>query len=61
MEDVGTWYRWKSGLERLVGYIEWSACGFEGLIGPLCDFGFEDWWVVLCCGGNVILWSSVGR
>ena len=30
VEDVGTWYRWKSGFGRTVGYIEclWF-CGLD--------------------------------
>ena len=30
-------------------------------MGALCGCGFEDWWVVLCGGGDISLWSSIGR
>ena len=30
-------------------------------MGALCGYGFEDWWVVLCGGGDVSLWSSIVR
>ena len=30
-------------------------------MGALCGCGFADWWVVLCGGGDVNLWSSIGK
>ena len=37
------------------------ACGFEGWMGVLCGCGFEDGWIVFCGGGDISLWSSIGR
>ena len=30
-------------------------------MGALCGCVFDEWWVVLCGGGAVSLWSSIGR
>ena len=30
-------------------------------MGALCGCVFDEWWVVLCGGGDVSLWSSIGR